>query len=136
MGFKSLNSESSNYLFLYRTSSFKRRGVYLDDKFNSKGNYTDLCKDRVDRAKGSTFELIALCREVKFSTRQIENVLMLYQSVFLPRLIYNSESWSNITPIDYKTLQSAQLPYLCNIMEVSKVTATVVFFFELGIYYL
>ena len=23
---------------------------YLGDKFNSKGNYTDLCKDRVDRA--------------------------------------------------------------------------------------
>ena len=31
---------------------------YLGDKFNSKGNYTDLCKDRIDRAKGSTFELI------------------------------------------------------------------------------
>ena len=23
---------------------------YVGDKFNSKGNYTDLCKDRVDRA--------------------------------------------------------------------------------------
>ena len=62
---------------------------YLGDKFNSKGNYTDLCKDRVDRAKGSTFELIAICGEVKFGTRQIENMLMLilYQSVFFPRLI-------------------------------------------------
>ena len=48
---------------------------YLGDKFNSKGNYTDLFKDRADRAKGSTFELIALCREVKFGTRQIENML-------------------------------------------------------------
>ena len=56
---------------------------YLGDKFNSKENYTDLCKDRVDRAKGSTFELIALCREVKFGTRQIENMLMLYKCSFL-----------------------------------------------------
>ena len=36
---------------------------------------------RVGRAKGSTFELIALCCEVKFGTRQIENKLILYQSV-------------------------------------------------------
>ena len=77
---------------------------YSGDKFNSKGNYTDLCKDKVDRAKSSTFELIALCREVKFGTGQIENMLMLYQSVFLPRLIYNCESWSNMTPKDYKVL--------------------------------
>ena len=37
---------------------------YLGDKFNSKINYTDLCKDRVDRAKGSTFELIAVCGKI------------------------------------------------------------------------
>ena len=80
----------------------------------------------MDRGKSSSFELIALCREVKFRTRQIENVLLLYQSVFLSRLIYNSESWSNMTPKDYKTLQSAQLPYL---------TATVALFLELVIYY-
>ena len=28
---------------------------YLDNKFSSKGNYTDLCKDRVDRAKKFQF---------------------------------------------------------------------------------
>ena len=106
---------------------------YLGDKFSSKGNYTDLCKDRVGRAKSSTFELIALCREVKFGTRQIENMLILYQSVFLPRLIYNCESWSNMTHKDYKVLQSAQLLYLRNVMEVSTDTPTVTLFLELGI---
>ena len=77
---------------------------YLGDQFNSKGNYTDLCKDSANNAKGSPFELIALCKEVKFGTHQIENMLILYQSVFLPRLIHNCESWSNITA---KDLQSA-----------------------------
>ena len=93
-----------------------------------------MCKDRVDRAKGSTFELIALCREVKFGTRQIENMLLLYQSIFLPPLIYNCESWSDKTPKDYKGLQSAQLLYLRNVMEeVSRATPTVALFLELGI---
>ena len=106
---------------------------YLGDKFNSKGNYTDLRKCRVDRAKGSTFELTVLNREVKFGTHQIENRLILYQSVFLPQLIYNYESWSNMTPKDYKVLQSAQLLYLRNVMEVSRATPTVALFLELGI---
>ena len=106
---------------------------YLGDKFSSKGNYTDLCKDRVDRAERSTFELIALCREVKFGTRQIENMLILYQSVFLPQLIYNCQSWSNMTPKDSKILQSAQLLYLRNVMEASRATPTVALFLELGI---
>ena len=92
-----------------------------------------MCKDRVDRAKGSTFELIALCKEVKSGTRQIENMLILYQSVFLPRLIHNCESWSNMTPKDYKALQSAQLLYLRNVMEVSRANPTVALFLEFGI---
>ena len=57
---------------------------YLEDQFNSKGNYVDLCKERVERVKGSTFELIVLCCEVTFGSRQMENMLTLYQSVFLP----------------------------------------------------
>ena len=32
---------------------------YLGDSFNSKGSYADLNKDRVDRARGSTHELLA-----------------------------------------------------------------------------
>ena len=106
---------------------------YFGDKFSSNGNYIDLRKDRVDRAKGSTFELIVLCREVKFGTRQIDNMPILYQSVFLPRLIYNCESWSNMTPKDYKVLQSAQLLYLRNVMEILRATPTVALFLELGI---
>ena len=67
---------------------------YLGDSFNSKGSYADLCKDRVDRASGSIHELLALYREATFGTQQIETTLILYQSIFLPRLVYNCESWS------------------------------------------
>ena len=106
---------------------------YLGDHFNSKDDYVDLCKERVERAKGSTFELIALCREVKFGTLQIENMLILYQSVFLQRLIYNCESWSNMTDKDYQALQSAQLLYLRNVMEVPRGTYCLLLHFTLNL---
>ena len=60
-------------------------------------------------------------------------MLVLCQSVFLPRLIHNCESWSNMPPKDYKALQSARLLYLWNVMEVSRATPTVALFLELGI---
>ena len=80
---------------------------YLGESFNSKGSYADLCKDRVDMARGSTHELLALCGEVTFGTQQIELMLILYQSVFLPRLIYSCESCSDWRTKDYQALQSA-----------------------------
>ena len=92
-----------------------------------------MCKERVERAKGSTFKLIALCREVTFGTRQIEDMLILYQSVFLPRLICSYESWSNIADKDCQALQSAQLLYLRNVMEVSRSTPIAALYLELGI---
>ena len=104
---------------------------YPVDQFNS--NYLDFYKKRVGRAKGSTFELTALFREVKFGNRQIENTLILYQSVFLPQLIHNCESWSNMTDKDYLALQSAQLLYLLNVMEVPRGTPIAALYLELEI---
>ena len=106
---------------------------YLGDSFNSKGSYADLCKERVDRARGSTHELLALCREVTFGTQQIETMLILYQSIFLPRLIYNCESWSNLKTKDYQALQSVQLSYLRSVMEVPGSTPIAALFLELSV---
>ena len=93
---------------------------YLDDHFNFKGNNKDLCKEWVKKAKGTIIELMALCRETCFGVKQIEYMLILYRLMFLPRLIYNCEAWSNMTKNDHETLQSLQLNYLWNIMELPK----------------
>ena len=66
-----VNSRCKHGSITVKSENIKSVSVvsYLGDQFNSKGDYVDLCKERVQRAKGSTFELIALCREVKFGTR-------------------------------------------------------------------
>ena len=82
---------------------------YLGDHFNAKGNNTDMCKERTTKAKGSTIELISLCKEVNFGEQQLEIRLLLYHAVFVPRLIYNCEAWSNVTSNDIKMLQNGKL---------------------------
>ena len=60
-------------------------------------------------------------------------MLRLYKTVVIPRLIYNYEAWSNLTPKGYLTLQTSQLTYLKNVLEVSKATPIAAMYLELGI---
>ena len=101
--------------------------------FNSKGNNVAFCKLRVDKSVGSIIEIISLCKETSFGKHQIFSMIIMYQSVFLPRQIYNCESWSNLTPEDISNLQGAQLKFLRRVMEVPKSTPTAALFLELGI---
>ena len=106
---------------------------YLHNYFNTSGDSTTLCKEGCLRAKGSTGELIALCKKIKFGKRQNENVLVLYKAVFLPWLIYNCEAWSNLDKDDYMMLQNSQLNYLRNGMEVSRAVPIAALYLDLGV---
>ena len=78
---------------------------YLGDTFKSKGDNLALYKHRLDKSVGSIIEIISLCKETNFGKHQIFSTMVMYQSVFLPRLIYNCESWSNLTHKDSSNLQ-------------------------------
>ena len=92
-----------------------------------------MIKDRLSRATGSTNELISLCKEAVFGRYQIENMLPLYRSVFLPRVIHNSETWSSLSPKDVADLQKALLSYLRRVLEVPRSTPTAALYLETGI---
>ena len=106
---------------------------YLGDHFNRQGNNSDLCEEKVTKAKDTIIELCSLCKGINMENKQIETMLLLYKTVFIPMLIYNCETWSNLTPKDYLTLQASQLNFLRNVLEVSKATPTAVMYLELGI---
>ena len=105
---------------------------YLGDTFNSKGDNVALCKHKVDKSVGSIIEMISLCKKTSFGKHQIFSMMVMYQSVFLPRLIYNCESW-NLTHNNISSLQGAQLNFLRRVMKVPKSTPTAALFLELGV---
>ena len=77
---------------------------YLGDHFHHQGSNSDLCKERVAKAKDTIIELCSLCKGVNMGSKLIESMLLLYKTVFIPRLIYNCEAWWSLTPKDYLTL--------------------------------
>ena len=60
-------------------------------------------------------------------------MLLLYHSVFLPRLLYNCKAWTNFTWKDYSCLENAHKNFSRHVMEVHKSTPTSGLFLEMGI---
>ena len=106
---------------------------YSGDEFTSKGDYSVRSDNRAKRAVGTTTELISLCKEVKFGKKQLSNMIPLYFSVFLPRLLYSSETWSYLTKKNLLTLQIAQLCFLRRVLEVPKSTPVAALHLELSV---
>ena len=106
---------------------------YLGGILNAQGSNVDLIKSRVDRCHGSVAELISICKEAHFGQQQIEMMFLLYEAVFLPRMIYNCESWSKMTSKDIAELQRGQLHYLRSITEVPKPTLIAAVYLEFGV---
>ena len=107
---------------------------YPGDHCNRQGNNSDLCEERVTKAKDTIIELCFLYKGINMENKQIETMLLLlYKTVFIPRLIYNCEAWSNLTHKDYLTLQASQLTYLRNVVVAPKATPIAAMYLELGI---
>ena len=49
----------------------------LDDHFNRQGNKSDLCEERVTKAKDTIIELCSLCKGINIENKQIETVTAL-----------------------------------------------------------
>ena len=60
-------------------------------------------------------------------------MLLLYESVFLPRPVYNCEAWSNLARKDYLDFEKARKNFLLRVMEVPNSTPMAGLFLELGI---
>ena len=87
---KKLKFSFEKFLFIEdKALDIENSTSYLGDVFNDKGYNTALCQDRADKAVDTIIELFSICKEVNFGKFKICNLLTLYQSTFIPRLIHN-----------------------------------------------
>ena len=57
-----------------------------------KENSSELGNDRHGKVKRTIVELFTLSEGINFGMKQIESLLLVYNTAYLPRLIYNSEA--------------------------------------------
>ena len=105
---------------------------YLGDVFNSTGTNEDLIIDRVKKGKACTVNAMSLCAEITMGIYTIPTLLLLYRSVFLSVVLYNSQAWSKLSVKNINELQVVQLNYLKRTLQTTRSTSNAVIHLETG----
>ena len=107
--------------------------LYLGDTFNNKGNNVALVRDRVKKGEAVMVNALALTTDAVMEHYVMQTLILLYRSVFLPVLIFNSQAWDRMTLDDLEGLTTVQLKYLKRALQVPRSTPNCAVFLELGI---
>ena len=101
--------------------------------FNSKGNNKGLIRDRTVKGTRCLVSYLSECYEVTRGCKAIKSLLLLYKTVYLPTVIFNSEAWDNLTKSDITRLQVLQMKFLKRILQTPKSTPNCLVLLELGV---
>ena len=107
--------------------------VYLGDVFNVAGNNDGLIKDRIRRATKAMISISSLIKETNLGIYEVQVWLLLYRSLFISTVLFNSQTWSRIRKKDIEQLQIAQLKFLKRILNLPSSTPNSFLFLELGV---
>ena len=107
--------------------------VYLGDIFNEQGNNDGLIKDRVKRGIKAMIAIAALISESELGMHRISVMLLLYRSLFLSTVLFNSSTWSNLRKKDIEALRKVQLKMLKRTVGVASSTSNAFIYLELGV---
>ena len=106
---------------------------YLGDIFNAKGDNSDLIQDRVKRGIAAMISIEAIMADLQLGPHTVSVHLLLYYSLFLSTMLFNSQAWSNLSKKDIENLQTCQLKILKKIVGATKSTSNAFTYLELGV---
>ena len=109
------------------------KAKYLGDIFNKKGDYKDLMDDRTRKGTVCTINSFAICSESLMGNYVLHSLILLYKTVFLQTVLYNSGTWNNLAKNDLTRLTSAQNKYLKWMLHTPRGTCTSFTLLELGL---
>ena len=106
--------------------------VYLGDQFNASGTNKNMIEDRVKKGRACIVTATAMCSETTLGCYAIETLLLLYKSLFLPVVLFNSQAWSNISKVEMTSLKTVQLKFLKRIFHSPPSTSNPITLLETG----
>ena len=104
----------------------------VGDIINEKGNNSDMINEKIKNAKAALTNCLAMCNEVTMGLFFVKSSMILYQSVFLGTLLFNCQSWRNLTKSNLKQLEITQIRYLKRMMKAPMSTPNHFIYLELG----
>ena len=111
----------------------KVSAAYLGDFVHNEGGNTSTIDDRVKKGSSRMVGALALVDDVTFGVHKFSTQMLVYRAVFIPTMLTNSESWSNIKPKEFDKLRVVQLKYLKRVLGVPTSCSNAFVFLELGV---
>ena len=128
------SSEPYPQLFVNNTClKVEKSGKYLGDMINHKNNNDDLISDREKKAIAKLITIFATVTEVTLGAYQFSAHVLMYHAYYVQILIFNAQSWTNITKKDIDKLRVIQMKYLKKMLRVPQATANSFVYLETGI---
>ena len=106
--------------------------TYLGDPFNEKGSNTDLIDDRIKKGRTCIITATSLCDDVTMGIYAVQTLLLLYRSLFLSVVLYNSQAWSKLVNKEMEKLEAVQLKFIKGIFHCPPSTPNAITFLETG----
>ena len=95
---------------------------YLGEWYNSKGNHETSMKKRMEKTDFMSREVRRYGDECIVGNEAIRTRIKLYQTIVVPSIFHNIETWSNISKKEINELESVQGRMLRSICEQSSTT--------------
>ena len=128
------NTEDLPTLYLDQEEmKYVQHTKYIGDVFQENGKNDELIKDRVNRGIRAMLKIEAILSETSFGKHTIDVSLLLYRALFLSTILFNSQSWRNLTEKNITQLQSLQLRLLKKLVNAPSSTSSSFIFLELGV---
>ena len=107
--------------------------VYLGDPFNIRGDNDSLVQDRIRRGTKAIICITSLIQETNLGIHETSVWLLLYRSLFLSTVLFNSQTWSRLRTKDVNKLKVMQQKFLKRIFSLPSSTPNSFLFLELGV---
>ena len=127
------NADMPSLLVDGKPMKIESKVKYLGDIINSKGTHSDMLEERVNKGNGCVVNIFSIVQDITFGCHTIETTLLLYNSLFLATLLYNSQSWSHLNKTEIKKLKVCQMGFLKRILKAPKSAPNALVLLEIGV---
>ena len=113
------------------TLKYVKKCKYLGDILTERGEYNATIEDRENSITGTTAELNNIMSEISDSI-EIKAVVQYTHGILMPKLLLNTETWSNMTNQNMTTMEKIQSQAIKRLLRIPYTTPTKGLLYELG----
>ena len=111
----------------------KEQEKYLGDLVSVDGKNIKNIKTRVNKCRGVATKILTILEGIPFGKQYFKIGMILRDSLLISSLLFNSETWYNLSTRELELLETVDLYLLRQLLKAPKGTPKEMFYLELGI---